>query len=647
MKVAFFSERTPAARIFLSCLLPLILLIPFDEGGNGYIAQAYTQILLLACALIWGIQTLRRGELRLIIEPLDWIIVAATLWLFVNSFLLSSYRYGALLELIKICSYMIALYLCRQLFPLHKLRQVLLITIFGSSLLQMALAWVWYLTGQRPYLQADFVNSNNFACFLVFGINIGLSFLLFACSPQDSPQCSKRRIILLRIVIGALLCGLIWTIIRQGSRGAALSLLGSGFLLFSLKKRRLAFLFLMLCCLTLFLPIAGKSSFERLQKRSDQFAYERFGIWKSSLSMAIDHPLSGVGLGQFETVARAYNFPVEHAIARYGKKVNSAHNDILQIFAELGLPGLGLFLGGLGFIFFYTIRSLHHQPLCWTHVAAFSVLLGFLIQSSFSYLLTSPALGFIITLVCVLVLDAKHSPPPKILTFQPSKLYMLLLVVVAGYIFLYAIAYPLLGHRQYLHYSRVMGEKDLLHALPHLQSAIDYVPICSLYHYELGALYMKLFKQVPSLELFEQAEEALEEAVRYNPRNYTYYETRAILYKELFHSLSPQIAIAQKALKEYELALRFHPFSPFLLFSEAMIYADIDQFEKAITLLRQAIALEPNFVGGYQVLGKMLTHLGHESEAQAAFQQAQKIRRQYAASETESHYTYSLLRLFE
>jgi tetratricopeptide (TPR) repeat protein len=100
-------------------------------------------------------------------------------------------------------------------------------------------------------------------------------------------------------------------------------------------------------------------------------------------------------------------------------------------------------------------------------------------------------------------------------------------------------------------------------------------------------------------------------------------------------------------LQEYDLALQYHPFSPFLLFSKAMIHADLDQFDQALDLLYQAVKLEPNFIGGHQMLGKMLTHLGRETEAEIAIQQAEELRRKYAAREPESQYVYSLLRPLE
>ncbi len=61
--------------------------------------------------------------------------------------------------------------------------------------------------------------------------------------------------------------------------------------------------------------------------------FERFIIWRSSLEMVADHPLTGVGLGNFSAVHPRYAVGNTVEIAQ-------VHNDYLQIAVELGLPGL-------------------------------------------------------------------------------------------------------------------------------------------------------------------------------------------------------------------------------------------------------------------------------------------------------------------
>ena len=77
----------------------------------------------------------------------------------------------------------------------------------------------------------------------------------------------------------------------------------------------------------------------------------------------------------------------------------------------------------------------------------------------------------------------------------------------------------------------------------------------------------------------------------------------------------------------------------------AALHADLEEFEQSIDLLQQAVMLEPNFVGGYQMLGKILSRFeGRKTEAQAAFRQAQEIQERYRTTPKESQYAHLLLK---
>jgi tetratricopeptide (TPR) repeat protein len=63
----------------------------------------------------------------------------------------------------------------------------------------------------------------------------------------------------------------------------------------------------------------------------------RAGYWRGAMDMALDHPLGGVGLATFGS-----HYPRYRPLL--GHPAQEAHNDYLQVLAELGVPGLLAFL---------------------------------------------------------------------------------------------------------------------------------------------------------------------------------------------------------------------------------------------------------------------------------------------------------------
>src|SRR5207237_282422 len=70
---------------------------------------------------------------------------------------------------------------------------------------------------------------------------------------------------------------------------------------------------------------------------ADPYNYARLQIWAASLRIIGEHPLLGVGFGQFVHVSKSFNFPVEGQVARYVKHLGIAHSEYLQHAAEFGI----------------------------------------------------------------------------------------------------------------------------------------------------------------------------------------------------------------------------------------------------------------------------------------------------------------------
>jgi hypothetical protein len=86
---------------------------------------------------------------------------------------------------------------------------------------------------------------------------------------------------------------------------------------------------------------------------------QRLGMWGKTIEMIRDHPLLGVGAGNWKVVIPSYGIPDEVS-GDWAKMifVVRPHNDFLGVLAETGALGLGLYLAVFGVFFFYVHRLL-------------------------------------------------------------------------------------------------------------------------------------------------------------------------------------------------------------------------------------------------------------------------------------------------
>lgn len=83
---------------------------------------------------------------------------------------------------------------------------------------------------------------------------------------------------------------------------------------------------------------------------TDRSNGDRIWVYRSCIDMAIDHPLTGIGLGQFKRhYSTEYKYPEETQDLPHG------HNNFLHVLGENGLPGL---LGLIYFTGYFLIKSL-------------------------------------------------------------------------------------------------------------------------------------------------------------------------------------------------------------------------------------------------------------------------------------------------
>ena len=220
-----------------------------------------------------------------------------------------------------------------------------IITQFGADrVLQRRIAWTLtitcsiaaalglneYLNGSAQLATLKYAQQNDFA----FILATSLPFMFFLLG---------RRRLLRPVLLGAI--GLVSAaILLSLSRGALVGL-AAGFVLFVLTDRRRLQVTLTAGAVaavgTLFVIHSNPQRFHESLVLKQQIAQQnvstRFGAWSAAARLATDHPLLGVGPGNFQF---HYNDLTGQPLGTFTLTV--AHNALLDVGAELGLVAMCL-----------------------------------------------------------------------------------------------------------------------------------------------------------------------------------------------------------------------------------------------------------------------------------------------------------------
>jgi len=187
-----------------------------------------------------------------------------------------------------------------------------------------------------------FYDANDMATLIASAMPLALYFLL-----------GQRRLpvrLLALLGLGILGVGLI----RSGSRGGFIALLAVamfvllGFTTISARARLMG----LVGVLAIVFGAASDRYWEQMQTifnphedynlTSDE---GRLKVWKRGLDYMIVHPVAGVGEENFPVAEGTNSSFVERVERGHGVRWGAAHNTFVQVGAELGIPGLALFIG--------------------------------------------------------------------------------------------------------------------------------------------------------------------------------------------------------------------------------------------------------------------------------------------------------------
>jgi O-antigen ligase len=118
----------------------------------------------------------------------------------------------------------------------------------------------------------------------------------------------------------------------------------------------------------------------------------RLQIWSRGIGYMMDNPVLGVGPGNFQTAEGTLSPFAERQQYGVGVRWNAPHNSFVQIGAELGFPGLALYIAVIASAFSALRRAGDLSP------ALTASLLGFVVGSFFLSLAYSEMLYTLVAL---------------------------------------------------------------------------------------------------------------------------------------------------------------------------------------------------------------------------------------------------------
>ncbi len=86
----------------------------------------------------------------------------------------------------------------------------------------------------------------------------------------------------------------------------------------------------------------------------------RLELWNRGLRMLSDYPITGVGMNMFRRAIRTPDYQIEY-FERINFTAPHAHNELIQIAADLGVFGVLFWVGGYGVIFFLLWRVIRQK----------------------------------------------------------------------------------------------------------------------------------------------------------------------------------------------------------------------------------------------------------------------------------------------
>jgi len=324
----------------------------------------------------------------------------------------------------------------------------------------------------------------------------------------------------------------------------------------------------------------------------------RLLIWKTTLEMIKDRPIFGSGIGTFKMNYLDYQAEFlknNPNYIKYSGKAREAHNEYLQMWAELGIIGLGIFIGVILTFFNLIINYLKKVDEDKDKMVVFGLVLGvncFLIHCLFTFPFHAPVLGSTFFILLGLTVgyiggfDLNKTNKKNVIWEKLKQInqrwikiiYIILIFVCMVFVIDFLVIRPYIAEIYYFKGARYNVDKNYDKALPNFEYAAQLDPYNGRILHALGTTYYHL-------DIQDEAQKTLQRTKYYfNDRN---------IYRNLGLSYM-QSGNYQEAEKEFKYAIYLDPKFNKAYVDLAYLYAKQEEYDKAIVEWNKILEIDPN-----------------------------------------------------
>jgi len=576
--------------------------------------ETVSAVIILLALMFWGLKIISREEIKFTSTPLN-LPILSFIAICVLSLIWSNSFFVSLKELpLFLAGPLLYFVITNSINDERQINRILDILLIVGSLFGIYGIFqyngidfsFWARNIGRQQVFGLFGNVNYFAEFLIVPLPIAVS-LFFASR-------NKFKKILLLIATLAMGTSLIATFTRGSYLSFGVSLIFMFFLLLIsrgknfIKNNKKIFIILVAIIIITFLfvvPTPLNKSGTVISKINSRISVtqltqsssikRRIAIWKFTVLMIKDHPLLGSGIGTYKYNTLRYQAEFfaqgeNRSLYPHGF-ADKAHNEYLQLWAELGIIGLGIFIWliisyfSCGLKILRKIRDEYRQGII---IGLMGAMMAVLVDGIFGFPLHLPAtivlfwLALGLTVAVGLLKDEVNAQEIKMIRenssisrFKP----LLYIVIILLTIFLcVTVTRPFIARIYWYYGFKEIEKENWNKAIKTYEEALKWDPY-------LGEIYYDIGKILETKELYGVAMEYFDKAEKYID-------------------------------------------SPGLLQDFTLIYLKKGQLDKAAIKLKQAISYQPDeksMLPLYSELGNTYLQLERYKPAEIAFNNALKI----------------------